>query len=101
MNDSSPAAILRERAGFQPNDKVFTFIDYEKDWNGVAESLTWAQLYRRTMNVARELKHHASPGDRAVISAPQGLDYIVAFLRRFAGGAHPGSTFGSTGWRYR
>ncbi len=89
MNDSSPAAILRERAGFQPNDKVFTFIDYEKDWNGVAESLTWAQLYRRTMNVARELKHHASPGDRAVISAPQGLDYIVAFYGALQAGLIP------------
>ena len=80
MNDSSPAAILRERAGFQPNDTAFTFIDYEQDWNGVAESLTWSQLYRRTLNVAQELKHHGSPGDRAVILAPQGLDYIVAFL---------------------
>lgn len=89
MNDSSPAAVLRERAGFQPNDKVFTFIDYEKDWNGVAESLTWAQLYRRTMNVARELKHHASPGDRAVISAPQGLDYIVAFYGALQAGLIP------------
>ena len=59
---------------------AFTFIDYEHDWNGVAESLTWAQLYRRTLNVARELENCGSPGDRAVILAPQGLDYIVAFL---------------------
>ncbi len=32
------------------------------------------------MNVARELSVHASVGDRAVILAPQSLDYIVAFL---------------------
>jgi fatty acid CoA ligase FadD28 len=31
-------------------------------------------------NVARELKHCGSTGDRAVIVAPQGLDYIVGFL---------------------
>ena len=47
---------------------------------GVAESLTWAQLYRLSLNVALELKGCGSTGDRAVILAPQGLDYIVAFL---------------------
>ena len=72
--------VLRERASLQPNDKAFTYIDYEQDWNGAAESLTWSQLYRRTTNVARELARFGSPGDRAVILAPQGLDYIVAFL---------------------
>jgi fatty acid CoA ligase FadD21 len=30
--------------------------------------------------VARELSLHASAGDRAVILAPQGLDYVLAFL---------------------
>ncbi len=32
------------------------------------------------MNVARELSLHAGVGDRAVILAPQGLHYILAFL---------------------
>ena len=32
------------------------------------------------MNVARELSLHGSVGDRAVILAPQSLDYILAFL---------------------
>jgi long-chain fatty acid adenylyltransferase FadD28 len=78
--EMSVPALLRERASLQPDDTAFTFIDYEQDWAGVAESLTWAQLHRRALNVARELRLCASPGDRAVISAPQGLDYIVAFL---------------------
>jgi len=78
--ETSIPAVLRERASLQPNDTAFTFIDYEQDWNGVAESLTWSQVYRRTLNVARELNHCGSTGDRAVISAPQGLDYIFAFL---------------------
>lgn len=78
--ETSLPALLRERASLQPDDTAFTFIDYEQDWAGVAESLTWFQLYRRTRNVARELGQSASPGDRAVILAPQGLDYIVAFL---------------------
>ena len=42
--------------------------------------MTWSQLSRRTLNAARELSHHASVGDRVVILAPQGLDYVLAFL---------------------
>ncbi|WP_029115539.1 AMP-binding protein [Mycobacterium sp. URHB0044] len=80
MPDSSIPAILRERASLQPNDTAFTFIDYEQDWDGVTTSLTWGQLYRRTTNLARELAGVATTGDRAVIVAPQGLEYLVAFL---------------------
>lgn len=72
--------LLRERAGLQADDTAVTYIDYEQDWSGVAESLTWAQLYRRTLNVARELEPRGSTGDRALVIAPQGLEYIVAFL---------------------
>ena len=73
-------ALLRERASAQPDDTAYTFIDYEQDWDGAEESLTWSQVYRRVSNVARELRLCASPGDRAVILAPQGLDYIIGFL---------------------
>jgi fatty acid CoA ligase FadD28 len=78
--ETSITDVLCERASLQPNDTAFTFIDYEQAWNGVAESLTWSQLYRRILNVARELKHRGSTGDRAVIVAPQGFEYVVAFL---------------------
>jgi long-chain fatty acid adenylyltransferase FadD28 len=78
--EPSIPGVLRERASLQPNDTAFTFIDYEQDWDGVAENLTWSQLYRRTLNLAQELKDCGSTGDRAVILAPQGLDYIAAFL---------------------
>ena len=80
MIESSIRVVLRERASLQPNHTAFTFLDYEQDWEGVAESLTWAQLYRRSLNLALELNGCGSTGDRAVILAPQGLDYIVAFL---------------------
>lgn len=80
MTESSIRVVLRERASLQPNHTAFTFVDYERDWDGVAETLTWAQLYRRSRNLALELGRHGSTGDRAVILAPQGLDYIVAFL---------------------
>ena len=80
MLESSIPAVLRERASLQPNDSAFTFIDYEQDAAGVVESLTWSQMYRRALNLSHELRLCASPGDRAVILAPQGLDYIAAFL---------------------
>ncbi|POX84039.1 acyl-CoA synthetase [Mycobacterium kansasii] len=80
MSVRSLPAALRACARLQPNDPAFTYIDYEKDWAGVPESLTWSQLYRRTLNVARELSHCVPAGERAMILAPQGLDYITAFL---------------------
>jgi fatty acid CoA ligase FadD21 len=72
--------MLHGRASLRPHDVAFTFTNYVDDWAGVPESLTWSQLSRRTLNVARELSLHGSIGDRAVILAPQSLDYIAAFL---------------------
>ncbi len=80
MTESSIRTVLAERASLQPNDTAFIFVDYEKDWEGVRASLTWAQLHRRVLNLASELDACGKPGDRAVILAPQGIDYIVAFL---------------------
>jgi fatty acid CoA ligase FadD21 len=80
MSQSTILSVLHGRASLRPDDIAFTFTDYVRDPAGVAESLTWSQLSRRTMNVAREICLHGSVGDRAVILAPQGLDYILAFL---------------------
>ena len=80
MTGSSIPAVLRERASLQPNDEAFTFVDYDTDWEGVPETVTWSQLARRASNVARELRVSGESGDRAVILAPQGLEYIYAFL---------------------
>ena len=77
---TSLPAVLRERASLQPDDVALTFVDYDQDWEGVAESLTWSQLYKRASSVAKELNRCGSPGDRVLILAPQSLDYIVAFL---------------------
>lgn len=80
MPNVSILSVLSERAGMTPDGIAYTFTDYDRDWNGIAESLTWSQLYRRTLNVAQEISRHGAPGDRALIIAPQGLAYIVAFL---------------------
>jgi len=80
MVRSSIPALLRERASLHPHRTAFTFVDYEQDRAGISESLTWARLYRRVLTLSQELRPHGSTGDRAVILAPQGLDYITAFL---------------------
>src|SRR6202012_4656400 len=72
--------MLHGRASLRPDDIAFTFTDYVDDWAGVPESLTRSQFSRRTLDVARGLSVHGSVGDRAVILAPQSLDYIAAFL---------------------
>jgi long-chain fatty acid adenylyltransferase FadD28 len=77
---SSIPAVLRERASLQPNDTAFTYVDYDHDWDGVEQTLTWSQLYRRVVNLGEQLRARGSTGDRALILAPQGLDYILGFL---------------------
>ncbi|MDV3126098.1 AMP-binding protein [Mycobacterium sp. 21AC1] len=77
---SSILSMLHGRASLRPDEVAFTFTDYVHDAPDVAETLTWSQLSRRTVNVARAIRLHGSVGDRAVILAPQGLEYILAFL---------------------
>jgi acyl transferase domain-containing protein/acyl-CoA synthetase (AMP-forming)/AMP-acid ligase II/aryl carrier-like protein len=80
VDESSLPGVLRKRARTQPDEPAFTYVDYELDPAGVTETLTWARLYQQTSNVARELQAGGSTGDRAVILAPQGLEYLLAFL---------------------
>lgn len=87
--ETSFPALLRERASLQPDDTALTFVDYDLDWAGVPLSLTWPQLYLRARNVARELQHCAVPGDRVMIVAPQGLEYIIGFLGALQAGMIP------------
>lgn len=78
--ESSIPAVLGENARRQPSDTAFTFIDYDVDPKGFAESLTWAQLHRRAAIVADELRRCGTTGDRVAILAPQSLEYLVAFF---------------------
>jgi long chain fatty acid CoA FadD26 len=78
--EPSIPAVLEDRAQQQPDDIAYTFIDYEVDPAGFAESLTWSQVHQRARVVAEKLLSCGSAGDRAVILAPQSLEYIVAFL---------------------
>ena len=78
--ESSIPAVLERLAQQHPDDVAFTFIDYEVDPAGFAESLTWSQVHQRARVVAEELLRCGSVGDRVAIVAPQGLEYIVGFL---------------------
>ncbi|OKH64534.1 acyl-CoA synthetase [Mycobacterium sp. SWH-M1] len=73
-------ALLADRAQQQPDDDAYTFFDYEADPAGVAETLTWSEVHHRVRVVAAKLATLGSPGDRAVVLAPQGLEYIIGFL---------------------
>ncbi|MDD4866073.1 MAG: AMP-binding protein [Mycobacterium sp.] len=77
---SSIPAVLRERASLQPNETAFTFLDFDQDWDGIPITLTWSQLYRRVLNLGAQLRAGGAPGDRVVLLAPSGLEYIVGFL---------------------
>lgn len=95
---SSILSMLHGRASLRPDDIAYTFTDYI-DASAVARGLTWSQLARRTINVANEIRRHGTPGDRAVILAPQSMEYILAFLGAMQAGLvavplplpHPGS----------
>jgi long chain fatty acid CoA FadD26 len=73
-------AVLAERAQHGPDAPAYTFVDYQLDPAGYAETLAWSQVHQRAQVVAAELAPCGSPGDRVAILAPQGLEYIVGFL---------------------
>ena len=72
--------LLKNRAEQQANDLAYTFLDYDVDPAGFADTVTWSELHERVQAVAGRLLQCGRPGDRAAILAPQGMDYIVAFF---------------------
>ncbi len=73
-------ALLETRAQQQPDDIAYTFVDYDADPAGFAESLTWSELRQRVEVVAATLVTLGAPGERALVVAPQGLEYVIGFL---------------------
>jgi long chain fatty acid CoA FadD26 len=80
MSPSSLPDLLLQRASERPDDTAYTFVDFEIDPEGFAESITFSEAHRRALGVAEELRLCGSVGDRAAILAPQGLEYITAFM---------------------
>ncbi|MDN0196800.1 fatty acyl-AMP ligase [Streptomyces sp. S.PNR 29] len=71
---------MAEAAAARPGETAFTFVDYSTDMGGVTRTLTWTQLESRVRQAAAGLRHAGAVGERVAVVAPQGLDYIVAFL---------------------
>ena len=80
LRESSLPDLLHKAASEYPNRAAYKYVDYETDPAGFTETLTWFQIRRRAMIVADELRLCTSPGDRVAVLAPQGLEYIVAFM---------------------
>jgi long chain fatty acid CoA FadD26 len=86
VTDASIPAVLRDWALQQPDAPAYTFIDYEVDPAGDPQKLTWSELYGRVQTLAAEIAPSGTPGDRAAILAPQGLEYVVAFYAALEAG---------------
>ena len=69
--------LLRSRAETHPHQNAYTFL--RDDGNDEA-ALTHAQLDSQARNLASLLQTIASPGDRALLLYPAGLEFIVAFF---------------------
>ncbi|SHN29561.1 fatty acyl-AMP ligase [Cryptosporangium aurantiacum] len=88
---AAPAAIVPDRmsplpahlaywAGRTPDEPALTFLDYLYSPDGIARTLTWAQLDRRVTAAAARLQQLVRRGERVALLAPQGLEYVVGFL---------------------
>jgi acyl-CoA synthetase (AMP-forming)/AMP-acid ligase II len=76
------------RAGkLTPDDTAFTFVDFTGDPSGRREAVTWAQLDQRVGALAQLLMLVGATGQRVAVVAPQGLEYVIAFLGALRAGA--------------
>jgi acyl-CoA synthetase (AMP-forming)/AMP-acid ligase II len=73
---------LRHWARHRPQQRALTHVDFPApDSPGAHRTLGWRALDARARAVAGRLAAAgASPGDRAALLLPQGLDYAAAFL---------------------
>ncbi|HSF41300.1 MAG TPA: non-ribosomal peptide synthase/polyketide synthase [Thermoanaerobaculia bacterium] len=68
---------LRLRARLQPERRAYTFLADGEDEQG---HLTWAGLDLRARTIAVALRRSSTPGDRALLLYPPGLDFVAAFF---------------------
>ena len=57
VSETTVPELIERRADEQPDDTAYTFVDYESDPAGVAESLTWSELRDRVEVVAETLAY--------------------------------------------
>ena len=71
------ATALRERARSRPLQRAYVFL---ADGEEEHEHLTWGGLDERARAIAASLSRSCSPGDRALLLHPPGLDFVAAFF---------------------
>jgi amino acid adenylation domain-containing protein len=71
------------RALDQADQKAYTFLTTEEE----EQSLTYAELDRRSRAIAAMLQKHNTNGERVLLLYPPGLEYIVAFFGCLYAGA--------------
>jgi acyl-CoA synthetase (AMP-forming)/AMP-acid ligase II len=71
------AELCRRNAVNRSEERAFVFLE-----SGVVESasLTYGELDRRARAIAVRLRSLATPGSRALLCHPPGLDFVAAFL---------------------
>ncbi len=75
--------ILQQRAKHQPNRLAYTFLeDAEKE----PTCLTYQEVENKIKAIASHLQSLSSPGDRALLLYPSGLDFVVGFFACFYAG---------------
>jgi amino acid adenylation domain-containing protein len=69
--------LLRFRAENSPHIKVFRFLDEN---GAITQEFSFAELDRRALIIAKELKRAAKPGDRVLLLYPPCLEFIAGFF---------------------
>ena len=72
--------ILAHRAATQGDERAYVFLS---DQGAEEASLTYAELFRRANALAGRLAVVASPGGRALLIFPSGLEFVVALFACF------------------
>ncbi|WP_424186614.1 AMP-binding protein [Actinokineospora sp. G85] len=98
---STLAELLDFRATTAPDQIAYTFL---QDGSTPSDQLTYGELARRAHAVAAILGESSSPGDRALLLFPPGLDFVVALFACFVAGvttvpAYPPGRRGTCSWR--
>jgi acyl-CoA synthetase (AMP-forming)/AMP-acid ligase II len=69
--------LLAERAKSMPQKIAYRFL---ADGYNEAGSLSYSELYQRTLAIARELQNLYLPGERVLLLYPSSLDFIASFF---------------------
>ncbi|OLR91749.1 fatty acyl-AMP ligase [Actinokineospora bangkokensis] len=87
VGNDSLATLCAWWAQERPDEPAYTYLDYRTSFDGVATTVTWAQLDARVSAVAAEVQAHTAPGDRVVVLARQSTEYVAGLLGAIRAGA--------------